>query len=112
MLSATAQLKDEIETLRSVYGNDEISIVEADKQSIRITYTLKLADTSEINIIFIINTQNNNMQLSIMNLPNTMKEVPKKIRNTIKKMIDEQYKQQQTDDMPIFQCITYCNDEL
>eukprot|EP01084_Bolivina_argentea_P146171 256029_1 len=112
MESATEQLKDEIETLTAVYDNHEISIVEIDAQSIQITYTLKLITIYEINIIFTINTQNNKMQLSIMNTTNTMKEVPSKIRNTIKNIIYEQYDQQQADEMPIFQCIAYCNDEL
>eukprot|EP01083_Nonionella_stella_P270475 915942_1 len=100
-------LKDELETLQCVYGN-EIT-VQYQRKEIRILYVAALEINTKITVEFSIT--NNGCTISIRNHSDTAKLIPSDILSQIKDLLLLKYNEE-IDSMAIFQCISFCNNEL
>ena len=110
------EIKEEIETLESVYNETELSIQnESHQKLLLINYLLSLDKYAQITIQFKYDYSSSNStpncSISITNSGDTKKIIPIDILNEIQILLTQKYKEE-IDCMPIFQCLSYCNDEL
>merc|ERR1712244_203509 len=92
----------------SVYSEEELKINDASGESIHVIYFAKLNIYTEISVEF---TINNACSISIRNGVNTRKIIPSDILIKIQNTLIKKYKEE-IDSMPIFQCISFCNELL
>lgn len=102
-------LKEEIETLKAVYNDDEISIVDAEG-AINISYSTELDRHFVIKVLFSI-TKDASTHISVSNADKAKKHIPTEILIQIEQILKDKY-DSEGEYMPIFQCISFCNDEL
>eukprot|EP01084_Bolivina_argentea_P109724 196089_1 len=101
-------LKDEIETLQCVYSDAELEIDFSSQELARIAYTATLDTDTKLHIQFNIGTT---CSISVINHRDSKKTVPSDILCTIQSILTKRY-DEEIDSMPIFQCLSFCTDEL
>eukprot|EP01083_Nonionella_stella_P183053 660460_1 len=110
-MSAQSELDSEIEILRSMFDN-EITI-HRKSDSMVVDYVTTCPNTNKIKLIFAFK-MNKIAQTIIISLKNTSRSkhnLTAQSIETITSKLNTKF-QQEIDDMPMFQCIQYFNDEL
>lgn len=108
-ISINNTLKDEIETLQSVYSSQELKVSTNTSNSIIIKYTFNLNQTSQILVKFIVDNVKNNTIISVVNSDEGKKKLSQKILSKIAKKLNKIYMETDEDSMPIFESISYCS---
>jgi len=107
------ELKDEIETIESVYDDTELTITyQSDAKLLNIIYILKLDEYAKIIVKFKCDYSSSmDCSISVANEENSRKIIPSDLIQKIQNILIQKYNEEK-DSMPIFQCLSYCNDEL
>ena len=98
----------EIETLKAMY-DDELSIDDKSDSAVNITYFIQLFRYFGINIKFCITKDT--QTISVVNGANSKKLIPSQTLSQIEEILKDKYDSER-EYMPIYQCISFCNDEL
>jgi len=104
-------LKEEIEALESVYSSDELKI--SNKiSSVIIKYWFNINENIQILISFVVNFGDNNTTISVLNSDQCKSQLSQKILQKITKQLNEIFIETDKNDMPIFETISYCNNNI
>eukprot|EP01084_Bolivina_argentea_P041604 76776_1 len=108
------ELQEEIQILKDMYTDEELTVTIT--TTLKIAYIANINDNTQILIKFTINlnnSQQNNITctISVQNHMKSNQKLSKTLLIKIESILHEKYKEEQ-DSMPIFQCISYCSNEL